>query len=121
MLYAIVVICLGLLVLILELPNIETLVETRWNSMSRYQKDFFDGDKSKLEDVRRLNTMLAGLFAMFVGVLLLIVSCFTLKFCSLIGDSIKFDKSASSRLPEISPSTEQVVFRGHFQLTKEND
>ena len=77
-----------------------------------------------MEAVRQTNTTLVGCFALFIGILFIIVGGFSFKLCSLIGEKIHVDKSSASRLPVMDPPTQQVSFKSAkawFAITKETD
>jgi hypothetical protein len=42
--------------------------------MSQYQRDFFGGERSKLESTRSENTTLTAIFTIVVGVLYILIS-----------------------------------------------
>ena len=108
MAWGILMIVLGILVIVIEIPLAKKDSEQVWKRMSTNEQAFFTNDKEKLRKQRSLNSMYVGVFTIVKGVLFLGVSLGLF----LLDRDLKQRMvwKTTSRLPEIE-SHEQVVFK----------
>jgi cytochrome c biogenesis protein CcdA len=108
MAWGILMILLGILVIVIEIPLAKKDSEQVWKRMSTNEQAFFTNDKEKLRKQRSLNSMYVGVFTIVKGVLFLGVSLGLF----LLDRDLKQRMvwKTTSRLPEIE-SHEQVVFK----------
>lgn len=108
MAWGILMIVLGILVIVIEIPLAKKNSEQVWKRMSTNEQAFFSNDKEKLRKQRSLNSMYVGVFTLVKGVLFLGVSLGLF----LLDRDLKQRMvwKTTSRLPEIEKH-EQVVFK----------
>jgi uncharacterized protein YhhL (DUF1145 family) len=113
MVYGVLLIVLGILVIVFEVPLAKRNSESIWDRLSENQKNFFDDKSTQLRNARVRNSFYVASFAIVIGVFFLIVGVGMF----LLNRDLqqKHVRGTSSRLPDIEMH-ECVVFEGFTTL-----
>jgi hypothetical protein len=113
--WGIIMVVLGILVIVIEIPMTKSNSENVWKAMSVNQKNFFENNVDVLARTRGLNSMYIGIFTVVIGAFFIGISVFLFRMDRDLKQSIVFP--SRSTLPVIE-GHERLFFKEMSQITK---
>lgn len=116
--YGFTIIILAVVAFILEEDDMDSIADKVWAALSTNQKEFFDGEVSKLKDTRSDNNLFVLMFSIVIGLCFICIGGLMFKLHALQAPEIV--KQVTARIP-VMQSHECMEFVNYTRLTKQED